>query len=339
MRESRKVSAPSTPVIGVVGAGLIGGSLARRCAEHEVTVIACDSDDTTVVALREAGITTADSVEELVAQVDVLVIAVPPTRVADAWRQVRRAAAARSRPGRLVAIDVASVKRPVVDALAADATTWADDYAVLALTHPMAGRVTSGWASSNAELFEGAAWIVCPHAEISGDELASILDLATMTGAHPCFMDIVEHDRFAAHVSHLPHLIAFAYDRLLASVNPTASWRRFGAGSLADLLRVADADPQLWEEILAGNDDELSDASDGLVSMMRDPDVHRAANRPVKPPDPARRRVEIPAASLLHTDDVAHLLATGADGLEVVDLERDGATIVLHCVARRFRGS
>ncbi len=336
--ETNSEQGSPTPVVGVVGAGLIGGSLLRRSVELGRAAVAFDTHALTVAELGDAGIETAESIEELVAQVDLLVLAVSPRRVAETWQHARAAARTRTRDGRLVVIDVASVKRPVVDALADDDSAWTDERAVFVLSHPMAGRVTSGWASSRAELFEGAAWIVSPHTGVTGGELASILDVVAMVGARACFLDVEEHDRFAAHVSHLPHLISFAYDRLLAAENPTGSWRRFGAGSLADLLRVADADPQLWAEILEGNDEKLGKARDGLVDTMREPAAHRAGRSATTPIDPAATVLEVPAAAMLGAEDVARLLATGVDGLEVTRHERDGATVLLRCGPREVRG-
>lgn len=255
--------------VGVVGAGLIGGSIVRRCQTAAIDVTVYEQDATIAAAVREAGITTVESLEELVDGSDLVVVAVPPSATIGIWKALADIAPRRrdDRTGRLVVIDVASAKAPLVTALTHE-SDWANSSAVFVLTHPMAGREVSGWQASQETLFDQAAWIVCPNQSMSGYELVSAVSFVRMMGARACFMSTDFHDRFAAMTSHLPHLVAFAYRDLLEVVDPNGTWWRFGGGSLADLLRVADADPQLWRDILSSNEAELVSAADALIARI-----------------------------------------------------------------------
>jgi prephenate dehydrogenase len=305
-------------VLGVVGTGHIGGSIVRRALARGRRVVALDRDPSVAEAARAAGAEVVDDLEALAGACDLVAVAIPPSRAVGAWRAL--AAAPRARTRRLVVVDVASVKRPLLDRLEPHGEApWTVSGATFALTHPMAGRETSGFTAAVEDLFVGAAWLVCPHPGLRGDELRRILDLVATMGAHPGFFDADRHDRFAALVSHLPHLLAFCYQDLVDDIDPTGNWQRFGGGSLADLLRVADADPVLWAEILAENRVELDRALDELIARLRAGFAPRAAP-PVQPPEPIDP-VTVPLDAPLASATIDALVRSGDRGFEVTDAE------------------
>ncbi|MEX0592054.1 MAG: prephenate dehydrogenase/arogenate dehydrogenase family protein, partial [Nitriliruptoraceae bacterium] len=288
-----------------------------------------------------------DDLGQIAIQADVVVVAVSPAATVDVWRYLASTATERTRPQRLIVIDVASTKAPLLDEFDSDRTraAWATGQATFMITHPMAGRERSGWAAAIPDLYERAAWLVCPHAQATGDDLARVVALVTSMGARPVLFDVRRHDRFAALVSHLPHLIAFCYRDLLESIDPAGTWYRFSGGSLADMLRVADADPDLWSQILSANERELAWARQQLADRMAagwQPADHQAVARPVTPmfvpgppagSEPRRGDVDdgdvedvyditIARAAPLG-DQASDLAATGHDGFEVIALRGD----------------
>ena len=347
-------SAADADVLGVVGAGLIGGSVVRRALAQSRHVVVFDADAATARQAGAAGARVVDDLGQIAVEADVVVVAVSPAATVDVWRHLADMATERTRPRRLIVIDVASTKAPLLDEFDNDdaRVVWATEAATFMLTHPMAGRERSGWAAAIPDLYERAAWLVCPHARATGDDLARVVALVTSMGARPVLFDMRRHDRFAALVSHLPHLIAFCYRDLLESVDPAGTWYRFSGGSLADMLRVADADPDLWSQILSANQRELAWArrqlTDGMAAGWQPADPQAAA-RPVTPmfvPGPPagsephrgdadgddvdERDVEdvydIAIARVAPLGDQASdLAATGHDGFEVVALRADDA--------------
>lgn len=277
------------PTVGVVGAGLIGGSIVRACLAAGLRVLVTDRDPAVVDEAAAAGAVPAQ-LAQLRAEADLVVLGVPPEAVAGVWETWLATAGVDEVSRRSLVLDVSSVKAPVVEGLAArDLPVDAPDTAFL-LSHPMAGRAASGWAASDGELFRGATWILGPAGHLTGGELARCLGTVEALGATVCFMEPGFHDRFAAVTSHLPHALAFAFQRLVDELD-TAGWRRFSGGSLRDVLRISSSDPDLWTQILAGNAEQLAPLLRALADRLEhfDPGTDVVAGqpqpRPAVPPD------------------------------------------------------
>jgi len=327
--ESAPVTPDTAPTdrIGVVGAGLIGGSITRAYLGTGVDVEVVDPD---VGAIERAAAAGAEptSLLELATAVDVTFLCPPPRTVAPVWSELVAAAAGRDSGRRLVALDVASVKRPVVDGLAATGTPWATEDAVFILSHPMAGRERIGWDASDPRLFDGASWILLPPEPASGEELARAIQAVQALGATVCFMAVDFHDRFAALTSHVAHAFAFTFQRMVDELDPTG-WRRFSGNSLRDLLRVSVSDADLWTEILEGSAHELQPilAELGRRLTAFDPSRDVPAAPPAPPhPDPRDvdgrpRQVRVPWDAPIG-EQLGPLLQTGEDGLHLADWAR-----------------
>lgn len=319
-------------VVGVVGAGLIGGSVLRRCQDVGVPAVAFDHDPAVRSTVARSGIAVVDDLGALVDEVDVTVLAVPPKQVFGLWRDVAHRAEDRRRPTRLVAVDVASVKAPILDDLSLDGgPPTRTEYAELVVTHPMAGRADTGWRSALPDLFVDAAWLVCPTSTVDVDSLARVVALARVMGSRACFMALQDHDRFAAYVSHLPHVVAFAYQRVLDAADPSGAWEVFGAGSRADLLRVADAEPRLWEEILTENADALDGAIRAFVAAMQDPAIvtEQGRRRPPRPPSADDVEVVLPGTGAIGHDALRELERAGAVGMQLAGVDDSGDSVGL----------
>ncbi|MFC4067045.1 prephenate dehydrogenase [Actinoplanes subglobosus] len=220
--------------IAVIGLGLIGGSLLRALGGAGHDVVGFDADPATRELARESGFQVAGSVREAAFESDVAVLAVPlpilPEVVADLDGY-----------GGLIT-DVTSVKGPVRDLLEGRRFVGG---------HPMAGKETSGFAASEAGLFEGCAWVLClePHGTDLDDWLL-LAGLFTAMGARVVPVTAAEHDTTVAQISHVPHLFAAVLaDQLLS--NPLAG--TLAAGSFRDGTRVAATRPELIAAMCGGN--------------------------------------------------------------------------------------
>ena len=221
----------SFDTICVVGLGLLGGSLAaavrsRRLAQRVVGV--SRREETARRALERGMVDEAGtSLGEGVAGADLIVLATPVF----AMEGVLREAAPRLRPGALVT-DVGSVKGPLVDILPGLLPPGLRYVG----SHPMAGSHASGIEHARADLFEGAACVVAFWQAL---------------GARVELRGPGRHDEEVAWVSHLPHVLAFAYARSLRGAPDSARALR-GAG-FRDFTRVARSEPELWADILVSN--------------------------------------------------------------------------------------
>lgn len=234
---------PPTGLVGVVGLGLIGGSVALDALARGRPVLATDTDERQRAAAAGAGVPVVDDLPSVVAAADLVVVAVPAPQVAPVLVAVDRAATRR-----LLATSVASVQGAGVLG-----TADLDLRHVAHLGgHPMTGTERSGFRAARRGMFDGSPWIVtATPGDLVGD-LRAVVDLARGLGATPVVVPPDEHDRTVALLSHLPHVLAYAtYARLRAEHDHGVEL--LAGGSFRDLTRVAATRPSFWSEVLGLN--------------------------------------------------------------------------------------
>lgn len=255
---------PSFRRIGLLGAGLIGGSLAKaiRSARPGVEIVVGDPDDATRASALDEGV--ADSAfdpaqtppETAFAGFDLLLLCAPPRVVMAALPRLAETDIA------LIA-DVASVKGPILDAArAAGLRNFLGG-------HPMAGTEASSWRAADPALFRGAAFILCepPECRVPPPWLEAFRALLQEIGFRLFAMDAATHDRRLALISHLPHVAAFALAADAADAADPALAALFGGG-FRDTTRIAASSPALWTDILRGSP-ALPAALDHHIATLR----------------------------------------------------------------------
>jgi prephenate dehydrogenase len=260
--------ASSEPVPGpvlVVGAGLIGASVAMALSRAGVATFIRDVD---VAVAHVASSRGAGSDRPLPAGPALVVVATPPDQLGS---EIQRALA--DYPTAVVT-DVGSVKaKPLeyLESLGADLSRYVGG-------HPMAGSERSGPLAAAADLFDGRTWAVVDRADCDPDAVACVLSLVRTCGAVVVRMSTLDHDRAVARVSHLPHVIAaLTASRLIEA--PGDHLNLSGQG-LRDVTRVAAGDPRLWCQIVTANADavgallqELRAEIDVMIGSLRDRDI------------------------------------------------------------------
>jgi prephenate dehydrogenase len=233
---------PVPATVVVIGAGLIGTSVALALRGQGTRVWLSDQDPTAARLAEDIGAGC-----ELPAAgppdgpADVAVLAVPPTAVA------AELAAAQERGLARCYTDVASVKEfPLRRAreLGCDLTSYVPG-------HPLSGRERSGPAAARADLFLGRPWVLCPVPQTSQTALSAVAGMVSACGAQLVSLPAAEHDRWVALVSHVPHLVAVAMAAQLGQA-PDGALALAGQG-LRDVTRIAAGDPGLWMQILTAN--------------------------------------------------------------------------------------
>ncbi|WP_225564169.1 prephenate dehydrogenase [Isoptericola luteus] len=254
------VGAGSDPVgrVGVVGLGLVGGSLARLLAERGVDVVATDVSATTRRAARAARLAVVDDLAALCGALPDLVVLAVPLRAMHATAGalaplLADAAAAAGPDGGPTVTDVGSVKGPVRAALGEAGLGGRYVGA-----HPMSGTEHSGFEASSAALLDGVAWAVtvAPDGVEQGSpqRLAHVLRLVTgpLAGTAAVVTD-TQHDEAVALVSHVPHVVATQLLNAVAGAPVRDLALGLAAGSFRDGTRVARTDPGRTEAMVTEN--------------------------------------------------------------------------------------
>lgn len=246
--------------VGVVGLGLIGGSIARAMARggHEVYAFDLNADIETFAAIEATAGTLTD---ELVPTCELIVLACYPKACVDWLREHADLVS----PDAIV-IDTGGVKRSICEPCFEIAREAGITFVGC---HPMAGTQFSGYAHSRANMFEGAPMVVCPAPEVRGVECLALVD--RLEGLlSPCGFDKFtvttpeRHDEVIAYTSQLAHVVSNAYVK-----SPTLALRQgFAAGSYRDLTRVARLNPTMWCELFLDDADNLSREISTLIDAL-----------------------------------------------------------------------
>jgi prephenate dehydrogenase len=242
--------------IGIVGMGLIGGSLCRAVKQYtQHRVYGMTRNPATVQFALSAG--AIDEELTHLGDMDLTIVALPPEATADFLTKH----VGDFQKGAIVT-DVCGVKQFIVDT--AD-QLYFDAGVHYIGGHPMAGKETAGFANSDADLYKGASFIVTPTALTSQTALETVKDLMLSIGfTRIATATPAEHDANIAYTSQLAHVVSSAYIK-----SPTlAKELGFSAGSFQDMTRVAKLDPDMWTSLFRLNREPLLFEINTLISNL-----------------------------------------------------------------------
>jgi len=243
--------------VGIVGLGLIGGSMAKAYREAGWHVLASDRDSCIFDMARLMEDVDGALTPETLPRCDLLVLALYPRAVLDWLREN----ASRISTNTLV-IDVCGVKQQICRA----AFPLAAKYGFAFIGgHPMAGYHRSGFKYARADLFQNASMVLVPPTRDDIELLGHTKELLKPLGLGKlCVAAADEHDRIIAYTSQLPHLLANTFMK-----SPTALEKSgFSAGSYRDMTRVARLDPVLWAELTMENRESALRELDCLMENL-----------------------------------------------------------------------
>ncbi|MDR3262992.1 MAG: prephenate dehydrogenase/arogenate dehydrogenase family protein [Clostridiales bacterium] len=247
-------------VIGIVGLGLIGGSLGKALkAKTAHRVLGRDISEQAFLKAELVGAVDGRLTDSNYPELDVLIYAVTPVAFvgADGAEKI----AAHLKDGAVV-MDLAGTKSVIVNEMNRLAIKYPQIEFVSA--HPMAGKENSGIEYSSAALFEHASVLLVP-VKAGIETLARIKEFFLEVGFdYVRFTHAKEHDKIIAYTSQLPHVISSCYIG-----SPTAELHSgFSAGSFRDISRVAKMSAGMWAELFTENGSNLISELDGMIERL-----------------------------------------------------------------------
>ena len=245
-------------IIGIVGLGLIGGSMAKSIkARTAHTVNGIARSEETLMMARMCGAIDAPLTDDNLPQCNLIFLAIRPGAAIE-WTRSHADHIAKS----AILVDLCGVKRVVVDALAPIAEEHGFSYIG---GHPMAGKERGGFTSSTEDLYVGASMILTPDKRTDMQLLELLKSFFLDIGfASLTFSTPEEHDRIIAYTSQLAHIVSSAYVK-----SPEAQRRRgFSAGSFRDMTRVARLDEDMWTELFLDDADYLTGELKVLIGHL-----------------------------------------------------------------------
>ena len=239
--------------LGVIGCGLMGGSfaLALKRAGLVKRVVGYSKSPSTTERAKKLGIidTAAESALLAVSGSDIVLLAVPVAATEATFKAIRHLI----EPGVLL-MDVGSTKRDVVDAAR---RVLKERIASFVPAHPIAGKEAAGISHADATLYSGRQVILTPLPQTSPELLQKATDVWAAIGSQVLRMTPENHDAAFAAVSHLPHLLAYAYFNSVAKQPAGRDYLSLAGPGFRDFTRIAASDPTVWRDILMSNREEM----------------------------------------------------------------------------------
>ena len=238
--------------VRVVGAGLIGTSIALGLASRGASVELHDEDQN---ALDLAKDLLAPHVK--VGVPDLVIVATPPKTILNVLKTEFG-----DNP-QATFIDVGSVKNNLV----LEVETLTELAARFVGSHPMAGREVAGPSSAQADLFQGRAWILTPTSVTEESSIDLAKEVVEALGATAYIMSAPAHDSLLARISHLPQITSTA---LAGAIEQIGDNLNLSGQGLRDMTRIANSDGELWSEILLENQNEVLKAISEYQDIIAD---------------------------------------------------------------------
>lgn len=235
--------------LGLIGCGLMGGSfaLALKRAGMVRHVVGYSKSPSTTDRARRLGVidSEASSALQAVSGSDVVLLAVPVAATEATLKAIRHLVTRD-----VLVMDVGSTKRDVVEAAR---RALKEEVGSFVPCHPMAGKESSGVEHADADLYRGRHVIITPIERTLVIQLKRAQQAWEAVGGVVVQMSPDAHDAAVAAVSHLPHLLAFAYINGIGAQPHAEDFLSLAGPGFRDFSRIAAGDPTMWRDILLAN--------------------------------------------------------------------------------------
>lgn len=239
--------------LGLIGCGLMGGSfaLALKKAGLVKRVVGYSKSPSTTEKALNLGVIDVEAPSALLAVsgADIVLVAVPVAATDSTFKAIRHLLNSKT-----LLMDVGSTKRDVVDAARRN---LGNNLGTFVPAHPIAGKERAGVEHADPELYRGRQVILTPIERTQTTQLKQAETVWQALGSQVRMMSPDAHDAAFAAVSHLPHLLAFAYMNGLAAQPQVAQFLSLAGPGFRDFTRIAASDPKVWRDIFSANKDEL----------------------------------------------------------------------------------
>jgi prephenate dehydrogenase len=244
--------------IGIIGLGLIGGSIAKALKGKEDIdeIVALSRSREPIDAALSEGVIQRGTTDDysIFSGCDVVYICTP---VGQLLTHIKKTA----EYCKGIITDAGSTKGGIRESASGAGIRFIGG-------HPMAGSERSGYFSSSPTLYENAVYVLCPQKDSSSEDVELLKKIAMFMGAIPVVMDAKEHDLITATVSHVPHIEAGALCLLAEKAGEAA--KRLAAGGFRDMTRIASGSPEMWTDIALDSSVSISSALGSHIKSLQE---------------------------------------------------------------------
>jgi prephenate dehydrogenase len=249
--------------VTIIGLGLIGGSIAKdiRKSNFATKIIGVDNNEEHRKRAEEIGLVDNTlPLEEGLKQADIVVVAIPVDKIWKLLPQILDNIDAAT-----TVTDVGSTKKQITEAV--DQHPNRGNYVA---AHPMSGTENSGPDAAIEGLFDQKICIICDQEKSRPQHLALIEKLYHTIGMDIAYMSADEQDHTTAHVSHLPHITAFALANAVLAQSDRQIIFDLASGGFQSTARLAKSSPEMWGPIFKQNQKYVVESLDVYIKHLND---------------------------------------------------------------------
>lgn len=239
--------------IGIVGLGLIGGSLGLCLKDMKLVnaVYGYDiSEENAKLALELGLVHKIVSFEEMKEICDIIFLAIPVEAISQTLKKLENI-----KPSTTI-VDLGSTKFKIISSCPEKIRSN------LVAAHPMAGTENSGPKAAFKELLKGAVVVICDDEKTANLHVKRAIEIFSYAGMKIVFMDSSKHDHHVAFISHLPHVISYSLVNSVLKEENKENIINLAGGSFSDVSRIAKSSPKMWSDIFKQNKQNVINSID-----------------------------------------------------------------------------
>ncbi|TDX87179.1 prephenate dehydrogenase [Epilithonimonas xixisoli] len=249
--------------IGIIGTGLIGGSIALKLKEKNFTnfVYGIDQNEENLNTALELNIIDEKAdLESGVKNSDLIIIAIP----VDSARKVLPSVLDLINENQTV-MDVGSTKSGIIESI----KNHPNRKRFVAF-HPMWGTENSGPKSATKDSFAGKAAVICNREDSDSDALAIVEKVIENLEMHPIYMNADSHDVHTAYISHISHITSYALaNTVLEKEREEDTIFQLASSGFSSTVRLAKSHPEMWVPIFRQNKENVLDVLNEHITQLR----------------------------------------------------------------------
>jgi len=246
-------------ICGIVGLGLIGGSFALATKDYFDKIIGVDHNQTHQQEALKLGLVDEIVKFEELQNADVIILAIPIRGIINSLKILSEIGLKEN----ATVIDFGSTKETIIKSCPQNIRKN------LVASHPMAGTEYSGPSAAINDLYTNKVMVVCDIEESGEIQQKTALDIFNYLKMNIKFMKASSHDRHAAFISHMPHIVSFSLANAVLKQEDRGNIVTLAAGGFRDMSRLAKSNPAMWENIFIENKQNLLNAIDSFKEELR----------------------------------------------------------------------
>jgi len=247
--------------LGIIGLGLMGGSFALACKNNYNfdKIVGIDNNEIHKQKALELNLVDEIIDFEEVIQCDVIIITIPICSIICVLNDLSQLNLKED----VTIIDFGSTKKEIIDKCPANLRTK------FIAAHPMAGTEYSGPSAAIPDLYENKIIVMCNIEDNNNHQLNIAMDMFEALKMKIRIMDADEHDRHAAFISHMPHVVSYSLANAVLKQEDNEHIVALAAGGFRSMARLAKSNPAMWKDIFESNEQNLIDSIEAFERELK----------------------------------------------------------------------